>query len=170
MAGQSRRLPFPRIVLGLLEQRGSVLDIGCGSSRIILDLPAAVGLDVLQRKLRWLRARGRHAVRATGERLPFPDHSFDAVICSEGIEHLPDRSAIQGEMDRVLRPGGILILGTPDYRRRLWWVLEWIYGKVLAGDVRRGAHHALHLRGTAGASRSRRLRDPRLPRCRGAVR
>jgi predicted SAM-dependent methyltransferase len=37
------------------------------------------------------------------------------------------------EMWRVLRPGGILILGTPDYDRWSWNVLEWIYGKVLPG-------------------------------------
>ena len=42
-----------RIVLGFLEDRKSVLDIGCGSSRIIQDLPDAVGLDILQHKLRW---------------------------------------------------------------------------------------------------------------------
>jgi hypothetical protein len=33
----------------------------------------------------------------------------------------------------VLRPGGTLVLGTPDYSRRLWLLLEWIYGKVLPG-------------------------------------
>lgn len=36
-------------------------------------------------------------------------------------------------MNRVLRPGGILILGTPDYGRWLWWALEWIYGLILPG-------------------------------------
>ena len=120
-----------KIILGFLDQRDSILDIGCGSSRIILDLPQAVGLDILQRKLRWVAAHDRMAVRATCERLPFPDNSFGAIISSEVIEHLPDLPAIYDEMDRVLRPGGILILGTPDYGRWLWWVLEWIYGKIL---------------------------------------
>jgi hypothetical protein len=41
--------------------------------------------------------------------------------------------SIMSEMWRVLRPGGTLILGTPDYSRRLWLMLEWIYGKVLPG-------------------------------------
>jgi 2-polyprenyl-3-methyl-5-hydroxy-6-metoxy-1,4-benzoquinol methylase len=55
------------------------------------------------------------------------------VINSEVIEHVPDCPDIWSEMWRVLRPGGILVVGTPDYGRWLWWVLEWIYGKVLVG-------------------------------------
>jgi hypothetical protein len=37
------------------------------------------------------------------------------------------------ELVRVIRPGGLLILGTPDYGRRLWRTLEWIYGRVFPG-------------------------------------
>src|SRR5205807_46366 len=66
-------------------------------------------------------------------RLPFRTGSFASVINSEVIEHVPDCPDIWSEMWRVLRPGGILVVGTPDYGRWLWWVLEWIYGKVLPG-------------------------------------
>src|SRR5207244_3238896 len=65
------------------------------------------------------------------DRLPFQDASFSTVVCSEVIEHIPDKPEVLGEMTRVLRPGGLLILGTPDYSRRLWCALERIYGKVL---------------------------------------
>lgn len=65
--------------------------------------------------------------------LPFANGAFDVVICSEVIEHIPDAPPVFTEMTRVLRPGGTLILGTPDYGRWLWWILEWIYGKVLPG-------------------------------------
>jgi SAM-dependent methyltransferase len=122
-----------RLILGYLEGRAGILDIGCGSSRIVLDLPAAVGMDILQNKLRWLRSRHRLLIRGSCDRLPFREGSFAAVINSEVIEHVPDAPEILTEMWRVLRPGGILILGTPDYGRWLWWVLEWIYGKVLPG-------------------------------------
>jgi dolichol-phosphate mannosyltransferase len=122
-----------RIVLGYLEQRESVLDVGCGSSRIILDLPRAVGLDILENKLRWLRPKHRLLVRGSCTRIPFPDESFGAVINSEVIEHIPDSPETLSEAWRVLKPGGVLVLGTPDYGRWLWWVLEWIYGKVLSG-------------------------------------
>ncbi len=122
-----------RIILGYLERRDGILDIGCGSSRIILDLPAAVGMDILQSKLRWLRPHHARLARGSCDRLPFRDESLATVINSEVIEHVPDRPEVWTEMWRVLKPGGILILGTPDYNRRLWWVLEWIYGKLLPG-------------------------------------
>jgi dolichol-phosphate mannosyltransferase len=122
-----------RVILNFTKRNASVLDIGCGSSRIILDLPEAVGMDVLQPKLRWLQPRHDKLVRASCFSLPFKDESFDVVINSEVIEHVPDDPVIMEEMWRVLRPGGKLILGTPDYSRRLWILLEWIYGKILPG-------------------------------------
>jgi dolichol-phosphate mannosyltransferase len=127
-----------RIVLEFVKashahDRSAVLDIGCGSGRIIQDLPNAVGLDILLPKLRFLRDRHRHLVQGTIFALPFPSARFDVVICSEVIEHIPDDPRIFQELTRILRPGGTLILGTPDYGRRLWWILEWIYGKVLPG-------------------------------------
>ena len=127
-----------RIILGFVKaagpsDRGSVLDIGCGSGRIIQDLPDAVGMDILLPKLRFLRDRHRHLVQGTVFTLPFATERFDVVICSEVIEHIPDYPQVFQELTRVLRPGGTLILGTPDYGRRLWWILEWIYGKILPG-------------------------------------
>jgi len=115
------------------QAHNAVLDIGCGSSRIIQDLPKAVGMDILLPKLRFLRDRHSRLVQGSIFALPFPTHAFDAVICSEVIEHVPDHPAVFEEMARVLRPGGTLILGTPDYGRWLWWLLEWIYGKILPG-------------------------------------
>ncbi len=131
-----------RVILDYLEGRDGILDVGCGSSRIILDLPGAVGMDILQNKLRWLRPRHRLLVRGSCERLPFHDGSFDTMITSEVIEHVPEWPEMWTEMWRVLRPGGTLIVGTPDYSRRLWWVLEWVYGKVLPGAYAR--EHITH--------------------------
>jgi dolichol-phosphate mannosyltransferase len=143
-----------RIVLGFLEDRKSILDIGCRSSRIIQDMPDAVGLDILEHKLRWLKSRHRLLVRASCDRLPFRAKSFDTVINSEVIEHVHDSPEIWSEMWRVLRPGGILVVGTPDYGRWLWWILEWIYGKVLPGAY---AHE--HITHFTREEVARRLRD-----------
>ncbi|HKW85775.1 MAG TPA: glycosyltransferase [Nitrospiraceae bacterium] len=132
-----------RIILGYLEKREDLLDIGCGSSRIIVDLPAAVGLDILPNKLRWLRRHHRLLVRGSCNRLPFRDGSFATLINSEVIEHVPDRPELLIEMWRVLRPGGTLILGTPDYGRRLWLVLERIYETVHPGGY--SEEHITHL-------------------------
>lgn len=121
------------VILNFIQKNASVLDIGCGSSRVIVDLPEAVGMDILHRKLRWLQPLHTKLVRASCFSLPFKDESFDVLVNSEVIEHVSDDPVILEEMWRVLRPGGRLILGTPDYSRRLWVVLEWIYGKILPG-------------------------------------
>jgi len=110
-----------------------VLDVGCGSSRIIVDLASAVGMDILQNKLRWLRPVHQRLVRGACQQLPFASESFSAVIHSEVIEHIPDTPDILSEIWRVLRPGGVVILGTPDYSRKTWLLLEWLYGKVHPG-------------------------------------
>lgn len=56
-------------------------------------------------------------VEGVGERLPFPDASFDWIVCHTVIEHVNDVDACIAEMARVLRPGGCLHLDAPNY---LW--------------------------------------------------
>jgi SAM-dependent methyltransferase len=106
-----------------------MLDVGCGSSRILADLPGAVGLDVQHHKLRYLAQRGDNPL-VTGSvfQLPFPDALFDCVICSEVVEHIPAEPSPLDELLRVLRPDGALILGTPDYGGRAWPAIERAYG------------------------------------------
>ncbi len=118
-----------RIILGW-HRPGKVLDIGCGSSRILEDLGGAVGLDVSMPKLRFMARRGCRTARGSVYALPFPDGAFDEVVFSQVIEHLPPKPQILAEIRRVLRPGGRLIIGTPDYARLFWWILEWFYGKL----------------------------------------
>lgn len=50
-----------------------------------------------------------------GEGIPLKDASVDWVICQEGIEHLPDQLSLLEEFNRVLKPGGTLLLTTPNY-------------------------------------------------------
>ena len=119
-----------RVIRGMVDGSTRILDIGCGSSRILQSLPQAVGLDMQIRKLRWLRAPGRQLVQGSLSRLPFEDESFDAVICSEVIEHIPREEIDLTDMVRVLAPGGALVLGTPDYGTWTWRTLEGMYKKV----------------------------------------
>jgi dolichol-phosphate mannosyltransferase len=137
-----------RIIQRFAADEGLVLDIGCGSSRIVQTLPRAVGTDLAIRKLRWLRAPGRPLLAADMNRLPFRDRCFDAVVSSEVIEHIPRSDVRIEELVRVIRPGGALILGTPDYGKRLWRTLEWTYGKIFPGGyvkehINRYNHHEL---------------------------
>lgn len=106
---------------------GRTLDVGCGSSRILEDLEGAIGLDVSLPKLRFMKRRGCRVVRGSVFALPFPDASFDEVVFSQVIEHIPMEPSPLAEIRRVLRPGGRLILGTPDYGRLFWVILERFY-------------------------------------------
>jgi SAM-dependent methyltransferase len=144
-----------RIILDYVKGGGRLVDVGCGSSRIVLDLPAAVAIDILQNKLRWLRPHHRLLVRASGDRLPLADGTVSTLVTSEVIEHVTNAEAHLAEAARVLRPGGILVVGTPDYGRRLWWAIEWVYGKVLPGAY---AHeHVTHFTHASLAGALRRL-------------
>ena len=82
-----------KIITGLIRENGQnhrVVDVGCGSSRIIGALPAgSVVLDILIRKLRYSRRFGKPAVQGSIFALPVPKQSFPCVLCSQVIEHIP---------------------------------------------------------------------------------
>jgi ubiquinone/menaquinone biosynthesis C-methylase UbiE len=121
-----------KIITEMINSNGNkkCLDVGCGSSQIIGVLPdGSIALDILLRKLRYARRFGRSTVQGSIFDLPIPNQSFPCVLCSQVIEHVP-RANVLKELDRVLQPGGFLILGTPDYANWQWLVIEWLY-KVL---------------------------------------
>lgn len=89
--------------------RGSLLDVGCGlqpyrdlfcgvSRYVALERSCLPGVDLV----------------ADALRLPFADASFDAVLCNQVLEHVSEPAALVGELARVLRPGGVLLLTTPQ--------------------------------------------------------
>lgn len=120
-----------RIILRFTPENVSTCDIGCGSSHILADMPHCIGVDLRHDKLAFMRKTNKHLVQGDGMGLPFNDEQFDCVISSEVIEHIPNENGIHiDELTRILKPGGILVLGTPDYDRWEWVVTEWLYGKV----------------------------------------
>jgi dolichol-phosphate mannosyltransferase len=145
------RIPFQRYwqhrrcstIARLAEGRGTTLDIGCGSSRTLAALKdRVIGLDIQVNKLRYARRYGVPLTNADVFSLPFAAASFDCVVCSEVIEHLPQGSRPFDEIMRVLKPGGRLVLGTPDYGMPVWPVVERIYRLVASGAY--GAEHITH--------------------------
>ena len=122
-----------RIVVGWADREGRVLDAGCGSSRIFEALPGAMGIDSNRSVLRYRRALGNPLVCASTTALPLRDASFDQVLSSAVIAQLRYGEGAFGEFFRVLRPGGTLILGTPDSDRIEWRFIEWVCGKVMRG-------------------------------------
>ncbi len=122
------------IVMRFTPRFVSTCDIGCGSSRILADLPNAVGVDLRRDKLAFMRRTNHLLAQADGLRLPFADESFEAVICSEVIEHVPEENGrLIDELTRILKPEGTLVIGTPDYDTWSWVILEWFYGKLAPG-------------------------------------
>jgi SAM-dependent methyltransferase len=102
-----------------------VLEVGCGSAALAAALARrranVVASDV---SLRWLvlaqkrladeATEGVDLVACAAEALPFPDESFDIVAASDVVEHVEDVGRFVADCARVLRPGGLLFLATPN--------------------------------------------------------
>src|SRR5262249_34588048 len=70
-----------RHVTELIANEGHVLDVGCGSSRIIGALPpGSLAIDILMRKLRYARRFSRHLAHGSAFHLPVRDESFPCVL------------------------------------------------------------------------------------------
>lgn len=98
-----------------------ILEVGCGSgyhSRAIVERGAALtAIDVAERYVEQAASYaggGATFAVADAERLPFPEASFDKVLMAEVLEHLPNPEAALGEVHRVLRTQGLLVLTTPS--------------------------------------------------------
>lgn len=96
---------------------GRILDAGCGLGWLL----SALGDEWDRCGLELSAYAAEHArqfgdVRtAPVEECPFPDAHFDVVVCHHVIEHVPEPERAIAELRRVLRPGGRLVLGTPDF-------------------------------------------------------
>jgi SAM-dependent methyltransferase len=144
-------MAFRRRVLRLveyleLEDGLAVLDSGCGMGFYLIALQELrelrlVGLDPDGARLRFAETRGARAdlVQGDAAALPFPDDSFDRVLMSEVLEHLPDDAAGLREAMRVLRPGGILAISVPHARYPfLWDPINAMWATLGRAPIRRG--------------------------------
>jgi SAM-dependent methyltransferase len=162
-----------------------LLDLGCGfgrhgyealrrGARVVACDMALPELQHVQATQDAMKAAGEVApelsctsVQGDGTRLPFVDGSFDRIIASEVMEHVPDDLAALDELTRVLRPGGTIAVTVPAWLpEKICWAITDTYhapfvegGHVriyTEGELRRkmlgaglepgGAHlaHALH--------------------------
>jgi SAM-dependent methyltransferase len=132
-----------------------VLDLGCGFGRHAFEAyrrgAHVVAVDRSTEEVAQVTAMFRamaaageapagltaRAVRADLLALPFPDASFDVVMASEVLEHIPADELAIAEIARVVRPGGRVAVTVPRYwPERVCWALSRDYHDVAGGHVR----------------------------------
>ena len=115
--------------LGLLrlDAERRHLEVACGSGGVTCWVAretgaACVGVDINAHGIEaatglaereGLSSRVSFQVVDASRRLPFPDASFDAVLCNDSINHLPDRATVLQEWHRIVRPGGRILFTDP---------------------------------------------------------
>ena len=136
-----------------LREGDTVLDMGSGTGRHVLAACRrscrVVGLDsdfdslaLAGRYVNLIDSWGVVKAGATlmlgwCDRLPFADASFDRILCTEVLEHIPDDRATIQEMVRVLRPGGTVAVSVPDQlSESMFWRVSWQYRNTPGGHVR----------------------------------
>ena len=112
----------------------AVLDIPCGEGAFLARLRAhgvdGHGADLVNRVT---LPGARFTAADMNAPLPFGDAAFDAVVCIDGIEHLERPFDFVRECHRILRPGGVLIVSTPNIsalRSRWRWLLTGFHNKA----------------------------------------
>lgn len=105
-----------------ITKADKLLDVGCGEGIIQYFIGDKVknlyGIDNSKSELRRAEARGfiTKQVNFDSEKFPFMDSFFDVVTCLDVIEHVKNPKFLLGEIHRVLRPDGKLIISTPNIR------------------------------------------------------
>jgi len=123
----------------------SILDVGCGAdpsyAREIAAMAKQVhGLDYTFNFLRLAQPTSGNIglAQADATQMPYRDSTFDAAICSETVEHIPDDQGVVREIARVLKPDGLLFFTVPNL-----WNAARIVSMIKARDftVQLGEHH-----------------------------
>jgi SAM-dependent methyltransferase len=125
------------ISLLAVHLHGDVIDVGCGTQPYRQYLTEARTVTACD----FDGGRGDVDFICPAHDIPKPSESFDGVLCTEVLEHVPDPVAVWKEFFRILRPGGHVLVSTPMY----WPSHEQPY------DFYRYPEHGLrHLAKTAG--------------------
>lgn len=98
----------------LLGSPGRALEVGVGTARFAAPLGIRFGIDPAEAMARRARDRGVRVARAVGERLPFPDRCFDAVLIALTLCFFTSPEEALAETARVLRTDGRLVLAFLD--------------------------------------------------------
>jgi ubiquinone/menaquinone biosynthesis C-methylase UbiE len=149
------------IRLAALRQGERVLDVACGTgvvarraSQQVGGTGTVTGLDVNPGMLAVARSATPPGMtiewrEASAEAMPFPDASFDAVLCQMGLQFVPDKHAALNEMRRVLAPDGRLILNMPGPTPRLFTIMGEALARHIGAEAAGFVNHIFSLHDTA---------------------
>jgi SAM-dependent methyltransferase len=118
--------PFREKYERALQSAGpKILDVGCGVGQVVRSLAeagfAAHGVEVSEENLALAREHPGEFQLYDGRTLPFPAATMDAVGAFNVLEHVEDPAGLLDEMTRVLRPGGRIVISSPNFLRVLGW-------------------------------------------------
>lgn len=146
-----------------LPKTARILEAGCGSGRVlralaVLGYPRVVGLEISLERLKEVARLGSSCTSLVcSSEVPFASETFDAVVSAGVIEHVIDPARWLAELERVVRPGGVLSVTTDTYMWR-WLSRLGLYRSVQPLDeaiwpiklVRWGQKSGLNLLGCGG--------------------
>lgn len=138
--------------------KGDLLEVGCGEGRgVELLAPKASSYTAVDKieevieKLEGNYPEGKF-VQANIPPLPFDDRSFDAVVSFQVIEHIKDDTTFLKEIHRVLKPGGIALISTPNIKMTLsrnpWHIREYTADQLT--ELARSEFSDVEMKGIAG--------------------
>ena len=146
------RKDYPDVLAELeKEPFNSLLDCGCGTAPMLELLKAKypdrryTGIDQTPEMIEVAKAKGLPGVELVVgdcEKLPFPDGSFDAVICCQSFHHYPNVQDFFDSVSRVLRPGGRLILRDMTAKTG---AMRWFFNHVELPLVHLTGHGDVHV-------------------------
>jgi glycosyltransferase involved in cell wall biosynthesis/ubiquinone/menaquinone biosynthesis C-methylase UbiE len=98
------------------------LDVGCADGAILGHLGECLGFNIgidrawdsILRAASTHRSAETHFSLADGKHLPFPRDHFDIVLCAQVYEHIPNPEKMVAEIERVLKPGGMVFFSGPN--------------------------------------------------------
>ena len=140
------------ISLAVPQSSDHALDVCCGTGDIALSLArqgaTVKGIDFSPGMLAEARRRAKgnekvEFIQADALKIPFPENTFDLVTVGYGLRNITDFRAGLEELNRVLKPGGTLLIldfGKPDnglWRRLYFAYLRWmgpVFGRIFCGD------------------------------------
>ena len=129
-------IPFWRLTPLYFIAGGTLLDVGCGNGRFLSTMRAlgwkVQGVELSENGVQVCRAAQLPVHHGELASAAFPDASFDVITVRHVIEHVPQPHPFMSELARILKPGGLLLVETPNSEAlgRRWLGPNWFANEV----------------------------------------